>query len=52
MDTIECIYKYYATWSIWELEDFLGCKVNRDSTNITLKIYQPRLITNMTKGYN
>ena len=35
-----------------ELEDFVGCTIKREITNIILKIYQPDLINNMTQGFN
>ena len=34
-----------------KLENFVGCKVNHDPTNITLKIYQPHLTINITQGF-
>ena len=34
------------------LEDFVGCNINRDLTKATLNIYQPDLITNMTQVFN
>ena len=33
-----------------ELEDFAGCAIKWDLSKMTLKIYQPHIITNMTKG--
>ena len=35
-----------------ELEDFVGCTINRDLTRMTLKISQPDLITKITQGFN
>ena len=35
-----------------ELEDFVGCIIKCDLTNINLNIYQPHLITNITQGFN
>ena len=40
------------TWSTSELEDLVGCTIKRDLTKMTLKIYQPHLITKMTQGFN
>ena len=52
MDTIECIKKEYANQSMGKLEDFIGCTIKRDLTNMTLNIYQPNLIYNMNPGCN
>ena len=35
-----------------EPEDFVGCMIKCDLTNINLNIYQPHLITNITQGFN
>ena len=35
-----------------KLEDFVGCTVRRDLAKMTLKIYQPHLITKMTQVFN
>ena len=35
-----------------ELEDIIGCKIKRDLANMTLKISQTHLITQMTQGFN
>ena len=35
-----------------ELEDFIESTIKHDLTKITLKIYQPDLITKMTQGLN
>ena len=51
-NTIECINKQYVTKSMGELEDFVGCTIKRDLTNITLNISQLHLITNMTQKIN
>ena len=34
-----------------EVDDFVGCKIKRDLTNITLKIYQPHIINNMIQWF-
>ena len=52
MDTIECIKKYYATQSMGELEDFIGCTIMRDLTKNTLNIHQPDLINKTTQIFN
>ena len=35
-----------------KLVEFVGCVVKHDLTKMTLKIYQPRLITKMTKIFH
>ena len=35
-----------------ELEDFVGCAIKRDLTNMTLNIYQPDIINKMNQGFN
>ena len=35
-----------------ELEDFVGCMINHDITNMNLNIYQPDIITKMTQVFN
>ena len=35
-----------------ELEDFVGCLIKGDLTNITLNISQPDIINNMNHGFN
>ena len=35
-----------------ELEDFVGCTIKRDLTNITLNISQPDIINKTTQGFN
>ena len=35
-----------------KLEDFVGCTVRRDLIKMTLKIYQPHLITKITQVFN
>ena len=49
---IESTKKEYTTKSMAELEDFIGFKIKCDLTNMTLNIYQPYLINNMTKLFN
>ena len=51
-NTIERTKKEYATQSMGELEDFVGCMIKRELTKTTLNISQPYLITNMTQGFN
>ena len=52
MDTIECINIKFLTQSMVKLEDFVEFTVRRDLTKMTLKIYQPHLITKMTQLFN
>ena len=52
MDTNECIKKEYYTWSIGELEEFVGYNINRDITKITLNISQKDLITKISQVFN
>ena len=52
MDKIEYINKEYATRPMGELEDFAGCTIKRDLTNMTLNIYQTYLITKTIQGFN
>ena len=35
-----------------ELEDYKKCVIKRDLTKITLNIFQPDIINNMTQGFN
>ena len=35
-----------------ELEDFVGCMIKRDLTNMTLNISQPDLIHNINQVFN
>ena len=35
-----------------ELDDFIGYKIKRDLTKMTLNISQPYLIIKMTQGFN
>ena len=35
-----------------ELEEILGCKINRDLTKTTFNIYQPDITNNTTQGFN
>ena len=35
-----------------EIEEFIGCKIKRDLTKVTLKIYQPGLINKITQWSN
>ena len=35
-----------------ELEDFVGCAIKRDLTNMTLNISQPDIINKMNQGFN
>ena len=35
-----------------KLEDFVGCTVRHDLIKMTLKIYQPHLITKITQVFN
>ena len=49
---IECIITEYSTQSMGELEYSVGCTINHDITNITLKLSQPDPITNMTQEFN
>ena len=34
-----------------ELEDFVGCTINRDLTKLTLNISQQDIINNTTQGF-
>ena len=52
MNKIECINKGYVNQPIGELEEFVGCKIKRDLTKMTLNIFQPDIITKMTQGFN
>ena len=52
MDTIECNKKEYATQSMGELEELLGCKIKRDLTKMIINIFQPYLMNKITQGFN
>ena len=52
MDMIECIKKENLTQSTGPLEDFVGCTIKCDFTNMTPKISQPHIITKMTQVFN
>ena len=52
MNKIERTKKEYATRSMGELEDFIGCTINHDLTKTNHNIYQPYLSTNMNQVFN
>ena len=52
VDAIECTKKWYVTWSMGELEEFLEFTIKRDLTKTAIKISQPDLTTNMTQGFH
>ena len=52
MNMIEYTKKEYATLSMDVLEDFLGWVIKSDLNKITINIYQPHLINNMTQEFN
>ena len=52
MNTIECIKKYYSNQSMGELEDFVGCTIKRDLTNMTLNTSQPDIFNKMNQLFN
>ena len=52
MNSIKCTKKEYATRSIGELEDFLGCTIKHDLTKTTLNISQPDIINRTTQCFN
>ena len=52
MDTIEFNKRYYVIQSMGEPEEFIRFTIKRDLTKMTLKFFQPNLMTKMTLGLN
>ena len=44
VNMVEYINKYDASISMGELEEFVGCVIKRDLTNMTLNVSQPDII--------